>query len=222
MKTGASGKIRNVIGLIEKRRVIRFLYVVVVCALLVSLGYYETFRILRDNRIREQQNEILRSATTVNYLLKESVDSIQMATYTLDKMMAEGSTNEEMLAYLINQTDVISKSVDEQYDGLYGVFNGVYLDGIGWIPPEDYVPQERPWYKKAIEAGGLVAIVPPYVDAESDRVVISICCMLPDHESVIALDLFLDQIQKQVEKDALKNDWDLCLIVDAYGNIIAN
>lgn len=222
MIQGSANNIKNVIKLIDKRRAFRFLLVVLVCALLVSFGYYETYRILRDNKIRAQQNEILRSATTVDYLLRESVDSIHMATYTLDAMIDEGASNEEMQDYLMDQTDIMSKAVDEQYDGLYGYFNGVYMDGIGWIPPDDFVPQERPWYKKAIEANGSVAMVAPYVDMESHNVVISICCMLPDHESVVALDLYLDQIQKQVEKDALKNDWDICMIVDKEGNIIAN
>ncbi|MBR6451418.1 MAG: cache domain-containing protein [Lachnospiraceae bacterium] len=219
---GTVNNFKTVIKLIDKRRALRFLTVVLICALFVSLGYYETYRILRGNRISAQQTEILRSAGTVDYLLRESVDSIQMATYTLEAMVDEGASDEEIREYLVEQTDVIEKSVDEQYDGLYGFFNGQYMDGVEWIPPDDFVPQERPWYKKAIEGSGKVSMVAPYVDAESHNVIISICCMLPDHVSVVALDLYLDQIQKQVERDTLKNDWDYCMIVDADGNIIAN
>ncbi len=213
---------KKMTGLLDKKRTVRFFILVLCCGLLVALGYYKCFTLMRSIRMSETETKVFRSANTIDYLLKESVDSVQMATYTLDTMMSSGATDEEMLDYLTTQSDVFVKAVDEQYDGLYGIFDGTYLDGIGWVPPEGYVVEERPWYQGAMAANGDVALITPYVDAESERIVITVSCMLPDHKSVVALDVYLDQLQKQIEKDALRNNWDLCMIMDEEGNVVAH
>lgn len=223
MKTeGSEKKQNNVFTGIPGKRVIRFLAVVTGCALIISAGYIQTAGMMFQTRLRAQKDEIERSGMTMELLLKESINAVQMASYTLGEMMSDHASKEEMHRYLVEQTETFSKSVDEQFDGLYALIDDVYLDGLDWVPPEGFEPKERPWYKKAIEAKGAVALVAPYLDAETNRIVISVCCMLPDRKSVVALDQFLDLIQKQVEKEALKNDWDLCMVVDEQGFVVAH
>jgi class 3 adenylate cyclase len=48
------------------------------------------------------------------------------------------------------------------FTDLYGVVRGEFLDGTGWIPPDDYVYQERPWYLAAKEGGRNIENTDPY------------------------------------------------------------
>ncbi len=50
--------------------------------------------------------------------------------------------------------------------------NGSFLDSSGWIPPKDYDPRIRPWYKAASDKGQAI-LTKPYVDANTGKMVIS-------------------------------------------------
>ena len=73
---------------------------------------------------------------------------------------------------------------------------GEYLDGLAWEPPENYDPTRRDWYLAAIEAKGETTLVSPYVDAQTDAVIISISRMLSSGVDVISIDVLMDRIQE--------------------------
>ena len=79
------------------------------------------------------------------------------------------------------------------------LFNGEYLDGIGWQPEKDYVPQDREWYKAAVAANGEPTFVQPYLDAQTGTIMVSISQLLEDKESVISLDIELGTLQEETE-----------------------
>ena len=67
------------------------------------------------------------------------------------------------------------------------------------VPPEDYDPTVRDWYKESVAAGGQPIVVNPYVDAQTGNVIISVCKALTDTNNVLGLDLTLNDVQKTVE-----------------------
>ena len=86
-----------------------------------------------------------------------------------------------------------------------GAFN-VYVAGSDWwfIPdfdaPDDYVAQERTWYKGAIRKGGKTYLSSPYQDAMTGDICYTVAVMLGDGESVVAVDYTMDSIQTYVEE----------------------
>jgi hypothetical protein len=54
------------------------------------------------------------------------------------------------------------------FTGLYGVVRGTFLDGTGWVPPDGYVYQERPWYLAAKEGGRNIGSTDPYTSFVSN------------------------------------------------------
>jgi methyl-accepting chemotaxis protein len=73
----------------------------------------------------------------------------------------------------------------------------------GWIPDSDYKISERGWYIDASKADSSI-ITAPYIDSATNKMVITIAKALKDKKgnviSVVAADVFIDDIKSIVEK----------------------
>lgn len=88
---------------------------------------------------------------------------------------------------------------DEQiFDNYIGYADKSCLFAGGWEPePDEYDPTTRAWYQDAVAANGVI-ITDPYVDAQTGRLVITVCKKLQRGSEligVLAQDIFIDQIQ---------------------------
>lgn len=163
----------------------------------------------------EQETERLRG-----YLLK-GMDVLQVTTITVEYMLQNGSTPEEIEAFLVEESVRYQKDIDVNFTGIYGLFQGNYLDGIGWVPDEDYVPKEREWYVAAEAAGGKPTLVSPYLDAQTNTIMISVSQLLYDGESVISLDITMDEMQV-ITEDIQLDSMGYGFIVDKEGLVVAH
>lgn|GEM_PF-865774 len=154
--------------------------------------------------------------------LSTSTDAIKICAYTIDGMIAQHESNEEILKYLINQTTALKSTVMENTSGLYAVIDGEFLDGLLWKPPAGFVATERPWYTKAIEKKGEVAMVEPYLDAQTGTVLMAISKQLQDGKSVVSMDIALDVIQRITEESVSSEKSDLQFIVSNTGYVVAH
>ena len=160
------------------------------------------------------------SASLGNYL-DTTKSVVWVSADTVDFMVKNGESSDVILDYLKTETKNHKSQFDENYTGLYGYISGKYLDGLGWEPPEDYDPTERDWYNIAVEAGGELVIVPPYVDAQTGSVVISVSKRLSDSKDVLSLDLYTNHIQDIIEKTHI-NGMGYGFIVDKDATVIAH
>ncbi len=60
-----------------------------------------------------------------------------VAADTVDHMVANGATNDEIVEYITRESTNTEAQFDETYTGIYGVIRGEYVDGVGWVPPDD-------------------------------------------------------------------------------------
>ena len=97
-----------------------------------------------------------------------------LAGHVVDEMVREAKPNSDILDYLTAESLSIKKSIDADYTGLYGWINDEYLDGVGWVPDEDYIPTERPWYQEALADDSAVTFVKPYLDEQTGAVLTTI------------------------------------------------
>lgn len=160
------------------------------------------------------------SAQVENYL-DTTKGMLWVTASTVDHMVQHGESTEEIQHYLVAQTDAQIETFNFDYTGLYGYVGGEYLDGLNWVPDDDYVPTERDWYIQAIEAQGDTTIVSPYVDAQTGQVVITITRMLSNGEDVVAVDLTMESIQ-EMSKALTIRDKGYGFIFDDEGLIIAS
>lgn len=182
-----------------------------------SSFYRSSVRRIEELGVSNMKSE---AALIENYLNK-SMDVLWVTADTVNYMMDNGASSDEILEYLTAEAEHEAQQIDKNFTGVYGYINGEYLDGIGWVPPEDYVPTEREWYIAAKEAGGKATIVAPYLDEQTNTVMFSVSQLLADGESVVSLDVALNEVQI-ITEDMTMKDTGYGFIMDDTGLIIAH
>lgn len=213
-KSDNNGKIRNtlVIPLI----VIFFLMVVMVAYT------SQNVRSVTVSNIHEVgYDKITSISAQIENYLDTTKGMLWVTAETVDHMVQNGTSTDDIQQYLVNQTDAQIETFNFDYTGLYGYVDGEYLDGLNWVPDEDYEPTERDWYIQALEAQGDTTIVSPYIDAQTGQVVITITRMLSNGVDVVAVDLTMESIQ-EMSKALTIRDKGYGFVFDDEGLIIAS
>ncbi len=153
--------------------------------------------------------------------LNTAENVMQITADSVHHMLISGSTPARIQEFLVEETENVSEQFGDDYHGIYGYIMSRYMDGLGWEPPADYDPKSRDWYTIAREKDGEAAIVPPYIDAQTGDLVISVCRMLPDRQNIISMDLKLDGIQDMM-KELTINGKGYGYIVDENGLFVAH
>ena len=157
----------------------------------------------------------------MNSYLNRAMDAVEVTKITVEHMMRDGRSNQDILDFLTSESDYYLQDIDDIFTGIYGLINGEYIDGIGWVPDDDYVSQDRSWYKAAVAAGGEPTLGQPYLDAQTDTIMVSVSQLLYDGESVISLDVSLDSIQSETENIKL-NGQGYAFVCDKSGLVITH
>ena len=183
---------------------------------------FSSFYRIGANDIKELgvSNMKSQAAMVENYLSRGN-NVLWFAAESVEHMMNYYSGNDEILGYLTDATAQMQQQFDPNFTGLYGYINGEYIDGSGWVPPEDYDATERSWYNEAVEADGTMVVSDPYVDAQTGEVVISFSQLLADGKSVLSLDVILTEVQHITESMTM-GDMGYGFIVDSSGLVIAH
>ena len=200
------------------------LYALILAAFIVVIVVY--YRMLynetRENIISKGRNNATQTANKLDRTLSSYIDILRLASYSLDNMIREDRTNEEILDYLSNETVAFRDSMSSETTGLYGYINGVYMDGSGWVPDEDYVPTERPWYRQTKAGNGKIVLGDPYLDMDTGNYTITIGKVLCDAKSILAVDLFLNQLQEISDDHGDETDIISEIIVNVRGEIMTH
>ena len=204
---------------------ISFLVVLVATFLALSLMVLLTFGSFysnaRESAVTIGNMTVTQEAQRIEDALYSGINTLLVSSYTVDSMLLRGAGPEEIGSYLVQETQGIITGIDPDFSGIYGVVQDVYVDGIGWQPEAGYDPYSRPWYIAAAEKGGQLAIVSPYVDAQTNSVMVSFSKILCDGKSAISLDTTLDNIYAVTETIQLGGKG-YCFLVDKKGQVVAH
>lgn len=180
-------------------------YILMIICTIIALFimvYYN--HVSYKNSLRESTENLGISSLAHNKEQLESyivrrMEVVRTTAASIEYMMENNATSEEIEAFLVYESDKYAREIDENFTGMYGVFNGVYIDGAGWVPDADYDPATRVWYQDAVAAKGEMALVSPYLDAQTGDIMISFSKMLSDGKSIISIDIKMDFIQEMTE-----------------------
>ena len=169
------------------------------------------------------------TATELENYLSIAKSTLQVTADTVDLMIRNGDSQEKILEYLTDQTNIQFENFDENFTGIYAYVRDEYMDGSGWVPPEGYDASARDWYNYAVAAKGKTIIVSPYVDAQTHSVVITICKLISDSKeeglseikNVVALDVIVNHIQEVTEEVEI-NGKGYAMIINNDGMIVAH
>ncbi|MCR4618030.1 MAG: response regulator [Lachnospiraceae bacterium] len=113
----------------------------------------------------------------------------------------------------------------ESLPDTYGSLMNVYIAGTGWdvlpglINREGFNPLKRSWYVGAAKKPGETYVTPPYVDAVSGDICYTVSVMLPDRDTVLAVDYTMEEIQAHIS--ALYNEGVNSAVIVTEEGIIA-
>ena len=184
--------------------------------------FYWLYSASKQNILEKWKNETFQAAQQVNYYLKMPMDAVTFSAVKLNDMMQRKRPVSEAAEYLINETAIYSSIISENNTGVYSYYQGEYLDGSGWIPPENYQPEKRPWYTEALEGKGETVLVQPFLNLQTNTMMMSVSRLLDDGKSVVSMDIFLDSVQKMMEKAAEDKTVRAALVMDSKGFLIAH
>ena len=201
---------RNMIGAVS---VIVFFTALI--TILVVFFYYS----LKSSITLNGELQAEKSAASLDHFMSQCSDVVKEARYDIDKMIEEKNTHKEMIDYMVNRTENIRTTLDDKFTGVYGYVQGEYMDGALWVPEPGYVPEERPWYKKAVKADGELVLVEPYLDSETGEMTMTAAELCNDKKSVVALDIKLNMMQ-QITGQTSSGEIDM--VIDSEGAVIAH
>ena len=192
---------------------------------LMTLLVIFTARVIFRTAFSSAQELGENKATAITADMENYLDTAKsvlwLAADTVDHMVQKGATDEEIVEYITRESANTEQQFDESYTGIYGVIRGNYVDGVYWVPPDDYDPTQRDWYKTTVAGKGDVVLVSPYVDAQTGNVIISVGRALSDNNNALALDLTLSGVQEIVE-DIQINGYGYGYVVNYDGMVIAH
>lgn len=190
-------------------------------AVIVAYTFGSFYSITRQDVITIGENALSEESAQLNNFLLKGFDVMQVTELTVSYMLENGSSLDEIQEFLLAQSKDYEEQIAPSFTGIYGVFNGVYLDGSGWVPPDDYVPKERPWYTEAQAGGGEPIVVSPYLDTKTNTIMFSVAQVLDDGDSVISFDIDMDEVQ-DLSKQIRLNDTGYGFIIDDQGLVVAH
>ncbi len=196
----------------------------IILLFMVIMVLYSTrilYKVTVSNMQQVGQDRIVNVANKLENYLFMTKSVLWVTSDTVEYMTENGYNTEKILDYIIEATVKQAEEFDESYIGIYGYISGEYLDGLEWVPPEGYDPRERSWYEIAVREKGEVAIIPPYVDAQTGDVIISISRMLSNGRDVLSMDMKMNHIQAMMDELRIKGRG-YGFIVDETGLIVAH
>ncbi len=204
------------------RNLILYVFIILFFLSVILIYYSLLYSSTKENLMKSGEIMALKSTEKIREQLTVGYDNLTLSSYTLDNMIREKRSREEILDYIVNESASIRNIMSDSTKGLYTYINGEYLDSTDWVPDADYIPTERPWYTAARAASGRVVVVDPYRDAMSGSMVITLCKTLCDAKSVVALDIYTNNIQVITEEIANQGSTDMVMLLDHNYNVITH
>ena len=186
------------------------------------VGGIQLYNSTKESIILQGEVNAQQSAMSFDRYLLVRKNTVLLAGNVVNNMLGEDRPINEILEYLIDESQSIKDSIDRDYTGLYGWIKGQYCDGDGWVPDEDYIPTERPWYVETMADNSEITFVSPYLDAQTHTIMMTLATKLEDGVSVLALDISLEQIQEITEEIASQTTDSYCFVLSKDGKVIAH
>jgi len=192
--------------------------------LMVGLSHLFVTGIVQDNLIRNTESVLDFVEAQINADLTETRTILGSYAQTLTTMILNGEDAAKLQLYTYGMSDYLRTKENSglTINGFYGYIEklpegAVSLNGLNAAPPHDYSPEERPWYRAALENGGKITATPAYRDVVTNELIMTYSCSLNDDKigylGVVCVDIRIDYIGEKAVQTALTKD--------GYGFIIS-
>ena len=210
-------------GKMGRKQILMFLLLPLFLLLIIFLNFRMVFRLARDNIEYSGEYQVKQYATEFEDHLKPGVHIMEYMAYNVEHMFKDGASREDILDFFVKESETFDAEVDVVTTGIYGYIRGEYMDGSGWVPDDDYVPTQRPWYIDAVAAGGEMTYVAPYVDEMTGDTIMTISKLLSDGSSVISIDFKMNDLQQTMDVFVAEDEnGGAVIVLDEDGTVVAH
>ncbi|MCL2008370.1 MAG: methyl-accepting chemotaxis protein [Treponema sp.] len=191
---------------------------VVLVALTISIVFTVNMNNLMEENL-ESQAQITMEYLNANLtrILAAYKDLVQAGASIFNNVLH--NTNPQTMETVLLEIAATSEDVLSMYYGsTISRFapGGLYIDSSDWTPPSTWDPPNRPWHEAAMEYPDRTMIVDPYVDSETNELVITIARTVRGETGaitgVIAVDVLLGQLAEVVLAKRITPDGSTYLI----------
>ena len=101
---------------------------------MITIVYYSFgsfYSIVKQDLVDIGERTIVEESEKLNNYLMKGMDVLQVTGFVVDYMLQEGASSEEIEEFLLQESERYMQDIDENFTGIYGVFDGVYIDGMG-------------------------------------------------------------------------------------------
>jgi signal transduction histidine kinase/CheY-like chemotaxis protein/HPt (histidine-containing phosphotransfer) domain-containing protein len=152
----------------------QLLFVFLAFFLMVVVSYFFTDGIVKRQVDSNVESIFHNAEAVIRSDFREAEVALINAVYEVQKKLDSGLSPADIQAYLaeLNQWLSMPENNVAGYVNICGFIQGVYVDGRGWIPPNNYEPRNYPWYSEARRKRGNIAQGEPFKDLRTGNLVI--------------------------------------------------
>jgi PAS domain S-box-containing protein len=183
---------------------VQVVFVFLAFALMVFFSFYFMSSIEHRHLLRDVEYAMSSTQSKIEADFLETKMTLGMVSENIRGLILHGVNQIEVNEYIKEITEFVLDDERLPYAtsffGAFEAFGNSHLSGISWMPPDDYMPEDRPWFKAAVEAEGKVGVTEPYVNVAENVEVITFARRIFGEKGeplgVVCLNIKLDRIRK--------------------------
>ncbi|MDO5095958.1 MAG: methyl-accepting chemotaxis protein [Peptostreptococcaceae bacterium] len=182
--------------------------------LLSSIAYQYSNDLLLQESTNLMRETAEKYATKMETLLTEKKGYIDIISTDIEKEIPDKEALKKTLEFFTNTRADVS-------DFFMGYEDKSFVDGAGWVAPEDFDPTSRGWYVDAVQSGAII-LSKPYQTGSDGKVVLTVAKDIKDKEKrigVLGIDISFDSIHEIVSNIQIKQTGK-AFLVDKNGDFI--
>ena len=206
---------------------VQVLSVFLAFSLMVIFSYSFMGRIERKHLLKDVENAMSNTQIYIEADLMEPETTLGVVSENVRNIVISGASLDEVHLYIRNITEyLISNERHLSYiTDIFVFFDNRLLTSGEWIPSDDYVVQERPWYKAAVEANGDVGVTEPYLSLTTNENSLAFARQIFDNEGrplgIVCLNIKLERIGGYAVNTFVTRD-SYGILLDKDFNVIAH
>lgn len=186
-----------------------------VLAYIVS-SYTET---IQERTVQSLVAQNQKDASVIEAFLNRGETALNVTSRTVETFLQRNAPQAQIESLLVSEFEYYLGRKNNIIGNLFGVIQGDFYSGGKWTPSVGYVPSRRPWYQDAFLTRGATALVATHMVPHKNLQVVSLSKRLSDKKSVIALDLYLKDLQACVSAWEFSDIW---MLLDKNGLVVTH
>ena len=161
-----------------------------VLAILVAANALRIYQSEHDRLMAQGEAEVHDAAVRLDTELRRMKAVLDTVAVEVEDFLAAGEpSHAQVEAFMREKTRRLKDGVDRNYLELYVARKGWYAGGLGWNPPASFIPERRPWFRRAMASPGRTVLQPPYQAMNRNMLMMAVSRLLRDGRTVLALDV---------------------------------